>query len=166
MDYMRTHPPSHAITRRGTRRHPKRSGHPSSHIPTRAKPSTLDSRTLPLRRDETIRPRPGEWSRPLRERLLNRETLSDQPTPLTVSQRTADQPEQPVERSDHDSRAGPEDGDTRVDDEPFHHETHETSASVTTTRKPMLGAHTARVVERARKRDAITETHFRSDLSS
>lgn len=43
--------------------------------------------------DETIgndlnRPHPGARHRPLRDRPLNRETLGDRPTPLTITQRT------------------------------------------------------------------------------
>lgn len=72
----------------------------------------------------------------------------------------------PVERGEHDSQTRPEDGDARVDDEPFHHEAHGTNASVTTTRKPVPGAHAARVVERSGQRDTVTKTHFQSNLSS
>lgn len=105
-------PPPRAITKRRTRCQsdgrnspsPK-SGHPSSHTPIRAERSTPNNSALPLDRDETIRPRDGARSRPLRQRPLNRETLNDRPTLTT------------------------------------------------------------RVVKRARKRNAIAETHFRSDLS-
>lgn len=141
-------------------------GTPSSHTPIRAKRPTPDSRTLPPSRDETIRPRPGVWSRTLQDRPLNRETLSDRPTLPTVPQRATDHPEHTVERGKHDSQTSPEDDYTRVDDEPFHHEADRTSTSVTTTRKPVPGPYAARVVERARERDAITERHFQSDLSS
>lgn len=72
---------------------------------------------------------------------------------------------QSKERGDHDSQTSPEENDARIDDEQLHHEAHKTSASATTTRKPMPGPYAARVVERARERDAITETHFQSNLS-
>lgn len=158
----------------------KRRGGPSSHTPIRAERSTLYGRALPLGRDETIgyrpnrplsrnkavRPRDRTRSRPLRQRPLNRKTLSDRGAPLTVPQQTANHPEQPIERSNHDSQTNPKENDTGVDNEPLHHEAHRTSASVTTTRKPMPRTHTARVVERARKRNTIAKTHFRSDLSS
>lgn len=134
-----------------------RSGHPSSHTPIRTERSTPNSRTPPLGRNETI----WSWDRP-----LNRETLNDRLTPLTPPQRTTDHPNQPIERGDHDSQTSPEDGDARINDEPFHHEAHGASASVTTTRKPVLRAYTARVIERPGKRDTVAETHFKSDLSS
>lgn len=143
----------------------KRRGGGNSHTPIRAKRSTLDSHTLPLGRDETVRPRDKARSRPLRQRPLNRETLNDRPAPPAIPQRTTDHPEQPIERGKHDSQTSPEDGDARIDDEPLHHEAHGTSASVTTTREPVLGAHAARVVERARKRDAVAESHFQLNLS-
>lgn len=68
-----------------------RSGRPNSHVLIRAKRSTLDSRALPLSRNETIgyrpsrplnrnetvRPRDRARKRPLRQRPPNRETLSD-----------------------------------------------------------------------------------------
>lgn len=146
----------------------------SSHVPIRAKRSALYSRThppgrdetigyrlnRPPGRDETIRPQDRARSRPLRQRPLNRETLNDRLTPLTIPQQTTNHPEQPIERSKHDSQTNPEENDARIDDEPLHHEAHGTSASVTTTRKPMLRAHTARVVERARERDTVAESHF------
>ena len=157
-----------------------RNERPSSHAPIRAKRSAPDSRTLPLSRNETIRDRPNRKpgrdeavrsrdrvrSRPLRQRSLNRETPSDRLAPPTVPQRAADRPEQSIERSKHDSQTSPKDCNARVDDEPLHRETNRASASVTTTRKPMLGAYTARVVERTRKRDTVAETHFQSNLSS
>ena len=156
-----------------------RGGRPSSHVPIRAERPTLDSHTLPpsrnetigdrvnlpLNRNKTIRPRDEAWSRTLRQRPLNRETLSDRPTPPAIPQRTTNHPEQTIERSKHDSQTNPKDGNARIDDEPLHHEAHRTSAAMTTTREPMLGAHTARVVERARKRDTVAETHFQSNLS-
>lgn len=142
-----------------------RRGRPSSHVPIRTERSTLDSHTLPLGRDETVRPHDRARSRPLRQRPLNRETLSDRLTPPAPPQRTTNHPNHPIERSEHDGEASPEENDTRIDDEPFHHEAHGTSASATTTRKPMPGAHTARVVERARERDAVAESHFQCDLS-
>ena len=39
------------------------------------------------------------------------------------------------------------------------------SASATTTRKPMLRAHTTRVIERPGKWNAVAKTHFQSNLS-
>lgn len=157
-----------------------RSGRPSSHTPIRAKRPTPDSRALPpsrneairdrpnrqLGRNETIRPHLGTWSRTLQDRPPNRETLSDRPTLLTVPQRAADHPEQTAERSKHDSQTSHEDDDTRVNDKPLHREAEEAGAGVTTTRKPMLRAHTARIVERARKRNTVAKTHFHSNLSS
>lgn len=143
-----------------------RSGRPNSHAPIRAERPTTDSYALPLGRDETVRPRDRAQGRPLRQRPLNRETLTDRPAPLTPTQRTAHRPEQPVERGDHDSQSRPEANDARVDDEPFHHEAHGTSASVTTTRKPTLRAYTARVIERPGKRNTVAKTHFQSDLSN
>ena len=139
-----------------------RSEHLSSHAPIRAKRSAPYSRALPLSQNETIRPRDRARSRPLRQGPLNRETLSDRPTPLTSPQRTTTHPEHTVERSKHDSHTSPEDGDARVDDEPFHHEAHGTSASVTTTRKPALRSYTARVIERAGERNTVAKTHFLS----
>ncbi len=82
-----------------------------------------------------------------------------------VPQRTTNHPEQPIERGKHDSQTRPEDGDARVDDEPLHREADRARASVTTTRKPAPGTHATRVVERARERDAIAESHFQSNLS-
>lgn len=142
-----------------------RSGRPSSHAPIRTERPTLHSHTLPPGRDETIRPRDRARSRPLRQRRLNRKTLNDRPTPLTIPQRTTDHPKQPVERGNHDSQTRPEKDDARIDDEPFHNEAHRAAARATTMRKPPLGAHTTRVVERAGKRNTVTKTHFRSDLS-
>lgn len=147
-----------------TLRAPK-SGRPSSHAPIRTERSTPDRHTLPLGRPETVRPRGGVGRRALRQRPLNSETLSDRLTPLAIPQQTTNHPEQPIERSDHDNQTSPEDSDARVDDEPLHHEAHGTRASVTTTRKPMLRPHAARVIERARERDAIAESHFQSNLS-
>ena len=143
-----------------------RSGRPSSHVPIRAERPTTDSYALPLGWDETVGPRDRARNRPLRQRPLNRETLSNRPALLTVPQRAADHPEQPVERGKQDDEAGPEEGDARIDDEPLRHEADRVGAAMTTTREPVLGAHAARVVERARERDAVTETHFKSDLSS
>lgn len=156
-----------------------RNGRPNSHVLIRAERSAFYSRALPLglnktigyrpnrppSRNETIRPRDRAWSRPLRQGPLNRETLSDRLTPLAIPQRTTNHPEQPIERSKHDSQTRPKDSDTRIDDEPLHHEADRTSASVTITRRPMLGPHATRVVERARERDAIAKTHFQSNLS-
>ena len=143
-----------------------RGRHPSSHVPVRAERPTLDSHTLPLSRNETVRPRDRAQSRPLRQRPLNGKTLSDRLTPLTVPQRTTNPPEHPVERSKHNSQTNTEENDTRIDDEPLHHEAHGTSASVTTTRKPAPGPHATRVVERPRKWNTVAETHFQSNLSS
>ena len=156
-----------------------RSGRPSSHTPIRAERSTLDSHTLPPSRDEavgdglngppsrdeTVRPRDRAQSRPPRERPLNRETLSDRPTLPTPSQRTTNPPEPPVERGEQDSEARPEDGDARVDDEPFHREADRARASMTTTRKPVPGPYTARVIERPGKWNTVAKTHFQSNLS-
>ena len=126
-----------------------RSGPPSSHAPIRTKRAALDSHTLPLGRNETIRPRPGARNRTLQPRPLNRCTPGDRPTPPTVPQRTTNRPEHAVERGDHDSQTDPEKDDARVDDEPLHREADRAGAGLTTTREPMLRAHTARVIERA-----------------
>lgn len=120
-----------------------RSGRPSSHVPIRAERLTPDSHALPLGRNETV-----------------------QPALPAVPQRTTDHPEQPVERSNQDSQTSHEDGDARVDNEPFHHEAHGASASVTTTRKPVLRAYTARPIEWAGERNTVAKTHFQSDLSN
>ena len=133
--------------------------------PSRAERLTPQQLHAPLGRDETVRPRDGARSRPLRQKPPNRETPSDRLAPPKIPQRTTSHPEQTVERGEHDSQTSPEDGDARIDDEPLHHEAHRTSASATTTREPVLGAHTARVVEQTRKRDTVTERHFRSNLS-
>lgn len=140
---------------------PRKKRGSSSHALIRAGRPNLGSQPLPLSRNEAVGDR---LNQPLQPRQLNREALSDRLTPLAIPQRAANHPEHTVERGDHDSQTNPEDGDTRVDDEPFHHEAHGTSASVTTTRKPALRAHTARAVERARKRDTVAETHFQSNL--
>ena len=142
-----------------------RNGRPNSRLLMRAERSTLDGRALPLSRNETVRPRDRARKQPPWQRSLNRETLSDRLAPLPVLQRTAHHPEQTIERNEQDSEACPEDNDARIDDEPFHHEAHETSASATTTREPAPGPHAARVIERARKRDTIAERHFQSNLS-
>ena len=143
-----------------------RNGHPNSHLPIRAKRSTPDSQALPPSRNETIRPHPGARSRPLRQRTPNRCALSNRLAPLTVPQRTADHPEHTLERGERDSQTNPEKDDARIDNEPFHHETHGARAGATTMRKPTLRAHTARLIERARKRNTVAKTHFQSDLSS
>lgn len=143
----------------------KRQGGGSSHIPIRAEQSTPHSHALPPSRNETVRPQDKARSRPLRQRPLNRETLSDRLTPPTAPQRTTNHPEQSVERSKRDGETNPEDGDTRIDDEPLHHEADRARASMTTTRKPAPGPHATRVVERAGERDAIVESHFQSNLS-
>ena len=96
----------------------------------------------------------------------NRETLNARPTPPAIPQQTPSHPEHSAERSKHDSQTRPENGDARVDDEPLNHESDGAGTGVTTTKEPMLRAHTARVVERARKRDTVAETHFQSNLSS
>lgn len=49
---------------------------------------------------------------------------------------------------------------------PLHREFAEAGTGVTTTREPVLGAHAARVVEQGGERDAVAESHFRSNLSS
>ena len=150
-----------AITRRRTEGQ-SGSGCPGSHAPIRTERPTL----VPGQ-NKTIRPRNGTRNRTLRDRTLNRETPNNRPTLPTIPQRTAHHPPQSVERGDHDSQTSPEDGDTRVDDKPLHREIEETGASITTTtRKPAPGAHTARIIERTRKRNAIAETHFQSNLSS
>nr|DAM57411.1 MAG TPA: hypothetical protein [Caudoviricetes sp.] len=174
------HPPSRAITRQRMRRHSYgRDERGSSHVPIRAKRSTLDSHTLPLSRNKTvggrpnrllgrnkaIRPRDRARSRPLRQRPPNRKTPNNRPAPLTPPQQTADHPEHTIERSKHNSQTNTEENNTRIDDAPLHHEAHGTSASATTTRKPMPGHHATRVIERARKRNTVAESHFRSDLS-
>ena len=164
---MWSHPLSHAITRRRIRCSPveeTRSGRPSSHAPIRAKRSTTDSHAFPLSRNKAVRPLSGARGRTLRQKLLNRETLSNRLAPPPVPQQTPNHPEQTIERGKHDSQTSPENGDTRVDNEPLHHEAH--GASATTMREPVLRAHTTRVVERARKRDTVAETHFQSNLSS
>lgn len=120
-----------------------------------------------LSRNKTIRPRNRARSRTRQPGPLNRWAWGDRPTSPTVPLPTAHHPEHAVERGYHDSQTGHEENDTRVDDEILHNEAHRAGARTTaTTRKPMLGAHTARVVERARKRDTVTKTHFRYDLSS
>lgn len=138
-----------------------RNGRPSSHAPIRAERPTLNGHAFPLGQDEAVRPRDRCRSRPLRQRPLNRETLSDRLTLLPVPQRTADHTEQTVERGEQDGEADPEEDNARIDDEQLHREIEEAGAGVTTTtRKPVLGPHAARVVERARERDAIMESHF------
>lgn len=54
----------------------------------------------------------------------------------------------------------------RVDDEPLHREVEKAGVGVTTTRKPMPRAYTARAIERPGKWDTIAKTHFQSDLSN
>ena len=118
-----------------------------------------------LNRNETIRPRDGAHSRTLRERPPNRKTRGNRPTLPTIPLPAANHPEQSIERGDHDSQTSSEENDTRVDDEPFHNEAHGAGASATTMRKPVLGAHPARIVERTRKRNTVAKTHFRFNLS-
>lgn len=120
----------------------------------------------PLSRNETIRPRPRTRRRTLQKGPLNRNTLSDRPALPAIPQRTTDHPEYTIERGKQDGEAGTEDYDARVDDEPLHHETHGARTTAATARKPTLRAHTARIVERAGKRDTITKGHFQSNLSS
>lgn len=122
-------------------------------------------RNGPLGRNETIRPRDRARSRPLRPRQMNRETLNDRLTPLTPPQQATNHPEQPIELGKHDSQTGHEDGDARIDDESLHRGVEDARAGMTTTRNPVLRAHTTRVIERTRKRNTVAETHFRSDLS-
>lgn len=157
------------ITRRRMRCSPvekTRSGRPSSHAPIRAERSTLYSQALPLSRNETVRPRDRARSRPLRQRPLNREAPSNRLAPLAIPQRATNHPEQPIERSKHDSQPHPEDHNARIDDEPLHHEAHRARATVATARKPVPGPHTARIVKRAGKRNTITKRHFQSNLSN
>lgn len=116
-------------------------------------------------RNETIRPRDGARSRPLRQRPLNRDAQSDRLTPPTVPQRAADHPEQAVERGKHNSQTSPEENNARVDDESLHREVEEAGAGVTATREPVPGPYATRVVERAGERDAIAKIHFQSNLS-
>lgn len=142
-----------------------RYGEGGSHTPIRAERSTPGSRTPPLGRNKTVRPRDRARSRTLRQRPLNRETLNDRLAPPVIPKRTTNRPEHTVERGEHDSQTRPEDGNARVDDEPLHREADRAEASATTTRKPVPGAHTARVVERARERDTVAESHFQSNLS-
>lgn len=125
-----------------------------------------DRLNRPLSRNETVRPRDRAQSRTLRDRPLNRKTLNDRLAPPTIPQRAADHPEQPIERNKQNGEADPENGDARVDDEPLHHEADRTRASMTTMRKPARGPHTTRVVEQDKKRDAVAETHFKSNFSS
>lgn len=146
----------------------------SGHHPTRW--SVRRSRDTLLGRDETIgegsnRPpsrnktiRPGDRARRqiLQPRPLNREAL----TLPTIPQRTADHPEHTIERGNHNSQTDPKNSDGRINDEPLHHEADRAGATVTTTRNPTLRAHTTRVIERARKRNTITKTHFQSNLSN
>lgn len=140
--------------------------HPAAGRPPLGRNKTIGDRpNRPLSQNGTVRPRDRARNRTLRDRPLNRETLSDRLAPLTIPQQTANRPEQPIERSKHDSQTGPKDSNARVDDESLHHEAHGASASVTTTKKPMLRTHATRVIERARKRDAIAERHFQSNLS-
>lgn len=117
-------------------------------------------------RDETIRPHPGARRRTLQKEPLNRDALNGRLAPPTVPQRTTDQPEQPVERGEQESQTSPEKDDTRVDEEPLSRLVADDGGAGPVMREPMLGARTARVVERARKRNTITKTHFQSNLSS
>lgn len=139
---------------------------PSSHAPIRAERSTPISQPHPPGRNKTARPRNGARGRPLQQRPLNRKALGDRLELPPIPQQTTNYPEKPVERGKHNGQTSPKDGDTRIDDEPLHHEAHGTSASVATTRKPAPGPHATRVVERARKRNTVAKTHFRSDLSN
>ena len=166
MGYMRTRPPSHAITKQGRARCQSKERAPQLTPTDPSQTVCPDSRALPLGQNKTVRPRDRARSRTLRQKPPNREALSDRPAPLTVPQRATDHPEHTIERGNHDSQTSPETNDARVDDEPLHHEAHDARTTVTTTREPTLRAHTARVIERAGKQNTVAETHFRSDLSS
>lgn len=160
-------PPPRDRTRRRTRcqSYGKDERGANSHTPIRAERSTPNSQALLPGRNKTIRPRDRVRSRTLQDRPLNMKTLGNRPTPLTVPHPTADHPEHAIKRGNHDSQTSPEKNDARVDDEPFHHEAHRATASTTTTREPIPRAHATRIVERARKRDTVAETHFQSNLS-
>lgn len=160
-----THPPSHDHMRRRMRCRPHGRDHPTLEGATTPFQSTPRSarrgdvrRSLdrPPSRNETIRPRNGARNRTLQPRPLNRETLGARPTPLTIPYPAADRPEHTIERGNHDSQTGPEENDTRVNNEPFHNEAHRATAGATTMRKPVLRTHAARVIERPRKRNTVT----------
>lgn len=109
-------------------------------------------------RNKTIRPRNRIRSRTPQPRPLNRKTLSNRLTSPTIPLPATHRPERAVERGDHDSQTGHEKDDARVDDEPLHSEVEEAGTgtrTTTTARKPMLRAHTTRVVERTRKRNTV-----------
>ena len=115
-------------------------------------------------RNETIRPRNRVLSRTLRQRLPNRWARGDRLALPAAPQRAAHHPEHAIERGNHDGQTGPEQNNARIDNQ-LHYEAHGAGARTTTARKPALGAHSTRVVERTRKRNTVTETHFRSNLS-
>ena len=149
-------------------------GHDASHTgetirtsgtPPRSASTTTRRGDARRSRNKTIQPRDRARNRTRRPRPLNGCTLDDRPTPLTVPHPAADHPEHAIERGKQESQTSPEKDDARVDDEPLHNEAHKAAAGTTTTRKTPPRTHTTRIVERARKRNAITETHFRSDLS-
>lgn len=148
MGYIWPYPPSRAITRRRIRCQSNRRDSPS---PEEQAPQL--TRTNPSR---TVHPRQSRApAEPAAGPERNRTASRQDPVPDAAAQaaeqgsteRTANHPEQPIERGKHDSQTSPEENDARIDDEPFHHEAHGTSASVTTTRKPVLRAYTAQVIE-------------------
>ena len=139
-------------------------------LPDRNK-TTGERQNRPPIQNKTIQPRDRAPSRRLRQRPLNRETRGDRssnrPTPITVSHPATHHPKHTIERDGHNSKTDPEKDDARVDNEPFHNEAHRAAArATTTTRGPALRTYTPRVVERTRKRNTVTKTHFRSDLSN
>ena len=171
---IRTHPPPHTIMKQRMRCQPNRRNHSSSeeHAPhprsTSKNAKRRDARRSQCRppsRNKTIRHRDRAHTRALRQRPLNRETRDAQLEPLTAPQPAADHPERTIEQGNHDSQTSPEENNTRVNDEPFHNEAHRVGTRTTTTRKPMLGAHATRVIERAGKWNMVTKTHLRSNLS-
>ena len=85
----------------------------------------------------------------------------------TISHRQSRAPAGPERnhRKRTEPAAGPEDGDARIDNEPLHREVAEAGTGVTTTRKPVLRAHTALVIERTGDRNTVAESHFQSNLS-
>ena len=101
---------------------------------------------------------------PSRTTLPRHPAAPARPEQNHTASRRDPEPAAAAEAAEH-SQTSPKENDARIDDEPLHHETDKARASMTTTRKPAPGPPTTRVIERARERDAITETHFRSDLS-
>lgn len=138
---------------------------PAHTLPPSRNETIRDRLNRPPGRNEAVRPRDRAWSQTPQQRPPNRKTLSDRPAPLPVPQQAANRPEHTVERGEQNDEARPEDGSTRIDDEPFHHEADRAGARATTTREPILGARTARVVERARKKNMLADTYFQSNLS-